>query len=178
VDKVAGSLPLVPPDWRLGLEVPQASETQTAECPGHGRDGSLEQPGDVPEVQALVTEIHSVLQLLRIERPPLGAANTPTIRLPGVNYVGGRLSNRRRTIRQRGWTAGAVTSQQAIGAAQADSVLGGEFRKAAAVFQVLGHQPEAAPLRQASIGMAMHGCVRSGLVGSTSTRSDLTPPCH
>jgi hypothetical protein len=26
--------------------------------------------------------------------------------------------------------------------------------------------------------MAMYGCVRSGLVGRTSTRSGLTPPCQ
>jgi len=40
----------------------------------------------VAQVQPLVAEIHGVLQLVRIERPPLAAANTPT-------------------IRQRGWTA-------------------------------------------------------------------------
>jgi hypothetical protein len=34
----------------------------------------------VAEVEALVTELHGVLQLLRIERPPLGAANTLSIR--------------------------------------------------------------------------------------------------
>jgi hypothetical protein len=33
----------------------------------------------VAEVEALVTEIHGLLQLLRIERPPLGAANTASI---------------------------------------------------------------------------------------------------
>jgi hypothetical protein len=33
----------------------------------------------VAEVEALVTEIHGLLQLPRIERPPLGAANTPSI---------------------------------------------------------------------------------------------------
>jgi hypothetical protein len=37
----------------------------------------------VAEVQPLVAEIHGVLQLLRIERPPLGAANTPSIRQKG-----------------------------------------------------------------------------------------------
>jgi hypothetical protein len=34
----------------------------------------------VAEVKALVTEIHGLLQLLRIERPPLGEANTVSIR--------------------------------------------------------------------------------------------------
>lgn len=33
----------------------------------------------------------------------------------------------------------------------------------------------AAPLRQAGIGVAMHGGVRSVMVGRTSTRSDLIP---
>jgi hypothetical protein len=51
-------------------------------------------------------------------------------------------------------------------------------QKAAAVLQVFGYQAETALLRQTGIGMAMHGCVRSGLVGRTSTRSGLTPPCQ
>ena len=38
---------------------------------------------ELPEVQALVPEIESLLHLLRIERPPLGAANTPSIRQRG-----------------------------------------------------------------------------------------------
>jgi hypothetical protein len=37
----------------------------------------------VPEVEALVTEIHGLLQLLWIERPPLAAANTASIRQCG-----------------------------------------------------------------------------------------------
>jgi hypothetical protein len=43
----------------------------------------LQQPGNVAEVQALVTEIHGALQLLRIERPPLGAAHAASIRQRG-----------------------------------------------------------------------------------------------
>ena len=65
-----------------------------------------------------------------------------------------------------------------VGAAQADAVLGGKLSQAAAVLQVLGDKPEPALLRQTGIGMAMHGRVRSGLVGRTSTRSGLTPPCQ
>jgi hypothetical protein len=42
----------------------------------------------------------------------------------------------------------------------------------------MGRQPETAFLRQTGIGMAMRLCVRSGLVGRTSTRSGLTPPCQ
>ena len=46
--------------------------------------GRLQQSGNVPQMQALMAEFHGVLQLLRIERPPLGAANTPSIRQRGV----------------------------------------------------------------------------------------------
>jgi hypothetical protein len=34
----------------------------------------------VPQVQSLMTELHGLLLLLRIERPPLSAANTASIR--------------------------------------------------------------------------------------------------
>ena len=124
-------------DRNLGLQIPQASKAELAEGPGDVGEGSLQQPGDVPEVQPLMAEIHGVLQLLRVERPPLAASNTPS-------------------IRQRGWTACAVTSQPAVGAAQADAVLGGQLLEAAAVLQVPGHEPETALLRQTGIGMAMH----------------------
>jgi len=69
-------------------------------------------------------------------------------------------------------------AQPAVGASQADSVLGGQLTEAPAALQVLGDEPETALLRQTGIGMAMHGCVRPGLVGRTSTRSSLTPLCH
>ena len=82
------------------------------------------------------------------------------------------------SIRQRGWTACAVPGQPAVGASEADPVFGGQLPEAAALLEVLGDEPEAALLRQTGIGMAMHGCERPGLVGHTSTRSGLTPPCH
>jgi hypothetical protein len=53
-------------------------------------------------------------------------------------------------------------------------VLDGKLSEAAAVLQVLAHEPKAAFLRQTGIEMAMHGCVRPGLVVRTSTRSGLT----
>jgi hypothetical protein len=34
----------------------------------------------VPEVRPLMAQIHGLLELLRIERPPLGAAHAPSIR--------------------------------------------------------------------------------------------------
>jgi len=159
MDQVAWVLPLVPLHWNLGLQVPQTPQPQKAESPGNAGEGRLQQPGNVTEVEPLVAEIHGVLETLWIERPPLGAANTPT-------------------FHQRGWTACAVTSQPAVGAAQTDAVLGGQFLEAAAVLQVLGHEPETAFLRQTGIGMAMHGCVRPGWMGRSSTRSGLTPLCH
>ena len=110
-------------------------------------------------MEPLTPEFHGVLQLLRIEHPPLGVANTPS-------------------IRQRGHTASPVTSQQAIGAADADSVFGGQLREAAALLQMLDHQPEAPTMYQAGIGVDAHGGVRPGLLGNTSTRRGLTPPCQ
>jgi hypothetical protein len=41
---------------------------------------NLEQASDVPEVQTLLTQLHGLVQLLRIMGTPLGAGNTPTIR--------------------------------------------------------------------------------------------------
>jgi len=58
----------------------------------------VEEQSDVAHMHTLVTKRQGVLQLLRIEHPPLGAANTPS-------------------IRQIGHTARVVTSQPAIGAA-------------------------------------------------------------
>jgi hypothetical protein len=159
VDQVARPRPFVPLYRWFGIQIAQAPEPQSAESPGDSGEGRPQQTGNVSEVEPLATELHGVLQLLRIERPPLGAANTPS-------------------IRQRGHTTSSVTSQPAIGAAEADSVLGGQLREAAAFLQILDHQPEAPALCQAGIGVAMHGGVRSGLLGRTSTRSGLTPPCQ
>ncbi len=82
------------------------------------------------------------------------------------------------SIHKRCWTARVVAGRRAVGAADADSVLGGHLSKAAAVLQVLGHHPETPLLRQKGIGEAMQECVSSGLEGRTSTQSDLTPPCQ
>ncbi len=80
VDQVTRPLPLVAVDWWFWGQVSQAAQPQAVENPRHSGEGRDEQPGDVAEVEALVTEIHGLLQLLRIERPPLGAANTASIR--------------------------------------------------------------------------------------------------
>jgi hypothetical protein len=63
MDQVSRMFPLVALDWRFGLEIPQPPETKAVEHPGHGGEGSGQQPGDVPEVEVLVAEIHGLLQL-------------------------------------------------------------------------------------------------------------------
>ena len=69
-----------------------------------------------------------MVQLLRIECQPLGAAHAAL-------------------IHQKGWSGCAESGQPAVGAAEADPILGGKLPEVAAVHQVLGHQPEAALLR-------------------------------
>jgi hypothetical protein len=80
MDQVARRLTLLALEWRFGLQVSQSPEPQAVQSSGHGGEGSGQQPGNVQEVEALVTEIHGLLQLLWIERPALGAAHTALIR--------------------------------------------------------------------------------------------------
>ena len=56
--------------------------------------------------------------------------------------------------------------------------LGGQPDEVPGVLQMLDHKPQAAPLCHAGIGVAMHGDVRLGLGGRTSTRRGLSPHCH
>lgn len=84
MDHVARLLPLVALNRKLGLQVPQRAKAKRLHHPSHGRQGSSKGLGDPPEVAALVPEVQGMLQLLLIERPPLGAANTPSIRQRGV----------------------------------------------------------------------------------------------
>jgi len=51
--------------------------------PGHGGEGSGQQTGDVAQVQPLIPQLHSALEVLWIERPPPGAANTSSIHQGG-----------------------------------------------------------------------------------------------
>ena len=78
VDQVTRPLPLVALDWRFGLEIPQPPQSQAAENPGHGGERCCQKPRDVAEVQTLMPQLYGLLQMPRIERPPLGAANTPS----------------------------------------------------------------------------------------------------
>ena len=80
MDHVARLLPLVSLHRRFWFEVPQSVQPQVPHHPGQGADRHQHQPGDPPEGAALVPEVRGLLQLQRIERPPLGAAHTPSIR--------------------------------------------------------------------------------------------------
>ena len=55
VDQVARPLPLVPLHRWFWLKIAQASEPQTAESPGDGGEGSLQRPGELAQMQPLVT---------------------------------------------------------------------------------------------------------------------------
>ena len=80
MDHVARALPLVALHWLLGLQIVEPAKPQRVDHPPDGGEGRLEGPGDAAECAALMPEVHGLLQLLRIERPPLVAANTPSIR--------------------------------------------------------------------------------------------------
>jgi len=83
VDQVSWRRALVALHWSFGLQIPQPPQAQAVQGPGHGGEGCREQPGDVTQVQPLMTQLHGTLQVLRIKRPPLGAANTASIRQRG-----------------------------------------------------------------------------------------------
>ena len=59
VDQVARPLPRIPLHQRPGLQVPQSPQSEPAEDPGHGGERDPQQPRDVPEVQALSTDIEN-----------------------------------------------------------------------------------------------------------------------
>jgi len=80
MDHVPGALPLVATNKTFGVKVLQASQAQALHEPTNGGEGRTESPGDAAERAALVPQVYSLLELLRIERPPLAAANTPSIR--------------------------------------------------------------------------------------------------
>ncbi len=80
MDQVSGMVPLVALERRLGFQIPESAQVQQVQGPGHGGERGSQHPSDVPQVQSLMTELHGLLLLLRIERPPLGAVNTALIR--------------------------------------------------------------------------------------------------
>lgn len=78
-------------------------------------------------------EVHSLLKLLRFERPPLGAANTLS-------------------IRQCRCPAGRKAGQPITGCAITDPVLNGQFSKGPTLIQTLADQAFPTRRRQAGIG--------------------------
>jgi len=104
-------------------------------------------------------QLYGLLQMPWIERPPLGAANTPS-------------------IRQRSCTALAVAGQTLFLIPETDLRFSYQLSQGVLVVQVLISKPQQAFLCHSSILMALYGCVSSGPMGRTSTRSDLTPPCQ
>ena len=138
MDQVARRLTLVALNRRSGLQVSQSPEPQAVQSYGHGGEVSDQQPGDVAQVQALMPELHVTLQVLWIERPPLGAANTAAVRLCDCPNC-------------------SVAGQPHVGAAQGDPRFYSKFSQGAMVVQVLKNQSQPASLRHACVGVCMHG---------------------
>ncbi len=69
----------------------------------------------------------------------------------------------------------AEVSQLRVGAAEADPYFCRQVSQWTMVLEVLLVEPEPALLCQQGMGMAMHGCARSGSLGRTSNRCGLTP---
>jgi hypothetical protein len=83
VDHVARPGPLIAAHWLCRLQVLEPAETQGLEHSAHSGERCGQDPGNATERAALMAQIYSVLQLLWIERPPLGAANTASIHQSG-----------------------------------------------------------------------------------------------
>ena len=79
VDRVAGLCPLVAAHWLGRLQVLESAEPQALEHRAHSGERCRQHTGHSSERAALMAEVHSSLQLLWIERPPLAAANTASI---------------------------------------------------------------------------------------------------
>jgi hypothetical protein len=122
----------------LGFQVPQPPESQGLHDPSDRGEGGSLSLGDTPEGAALVPEVHRMLQLLRIERPPLAAANAPSIRQGGV-------------------PAAVVCSKPPVGGAQADSRLGSKVCEGLTVVNVSAQQSFPAQGCQPSVRVGMHG---------------------
>jgi hypothetical protein len=149
VDHVAGLSPLIPADWLFGLQVSQAPEHDGLEPTANGRERSCQVLGDAPHGAALMPWCPGLLLLPWIERPPLGAANTAS------------------TYQCR-CPACALTFKPLVRGAEADPCLAGQISQRNALVNVSTYKPFPADGCQPGIGMAMHGCVRSGLLGPTA----------
>jgi hypothetical protein len=63
------------PERRTRVETPHPVQPQTPNRAGHGANRCQKQSVNLTVDEALGPELHSLLQLLRIARPPLAAAN-------------------------------------------------------------------------------------------------------
>jgi hypothetical protein len=124
--------------FALGVEVPQSVQPQAPHLPGKGADRRQQQPDDPSEAAALVFEFHGLLLLLRIESPPLAAANAAL-------------------IRQCRWSIRAKACQPLAGGAFTDAVLSSQLSKASALVEMLTDQAFTIDRCQADSGVWMHG---------------------
>jgi hypothetical protein len=79
VNHVAGPGPLITVYRLSWLQVLESAEAQGLEHPTDGGEWRRQYPGDATQGAALMAEVNRALQLQWIERPPLVAANTPSI---------------------------------------------------------------------------------------------------
>lgn len=101
-------------------------------------------------------EVYGLLQLLRIELPPLGAANTPS-------------------IRQCSYTACSVPGHPLEGAAQADIRLHSKGLERYALIKVPTNQSFPTDGCQSGQWVAMHGVSGLGKGGDTPTLATSHP---
>ena len=101
-------------------------------------------------------ELHGPLQLLRIKHPPLGAAQTPT-------------------IRKDRWAVRPEGCQPLASGALAESLFPSQLSKVLALLQLLTDQTFPTNQCKAGFGATMHVDVSSGLAGRTSPRRGPTP---
>jgi hypothetical protein len=64
----------------LGVEASLPIQSKAPHRLSQPADRQQQQSGDLPKVAALAPKPYGRLQLQRVERPPLDAANTPSIR--------------------------------------------------------------------------------------------------
>ncbi len=83
MDQVAGGTRLVALASKFRHQVAQSPEPKVGVGTGYDRDRSRQQPDDVAAIQPLMSQLHVVLQVSRIERPPLVEVNIALIRKLG-----------------------------------------------------------------------------------------------
>jgi len=104
MDHVAGLVPLVSAYRHRRLQIFKTSQAHGVEGSPHGGERCRQQPGDASEGEVLMTQVHGLLQLLWIERPPL--STTPAA-----------------SIHEGSAGARAIASQALVGGSQADPSL-------------------------------------------------------